>query len=131
MDHSSLSSSPRFAHSNWWRFECCSYSFGLHQAHKKGVLIEGAMEAVHIELQNEVGTLTRLADHAKHTDSSPDVTWTSTALKCDWHTWPDAHCSDHFAIAMKLKCLKGRRQSRQAYVMRWDKFKRLFTNSIG
>lgn len=81
------------------------------------------MEAVHLGLQNDDGTVTRLADHAKQTDSSLDLTWASTALKCEWHTWLDSLGSDHFPIAVKLKCLKDHRQSRQAYVIRWDKFR--------
>ncbi|KAH9364954.1 hypothetical protein HPB48_012968 [Haemaphysalis longicornis] len=67
------------------------------------------METVHLELQYEVGTVTRLADHAKLTDSFPDLTWASTALICDWHTWPDALGRDHFPTAVKLKRLKDHR----------------------
>ncbi|KAH9370553.1 hypothetical protein HPB48_002516 [Haemaphysalis longicornis] len=89
------------------------------------------MKAVHLELKNEVGTVTRLADHAKQIDSFPDLTWASSALKCDWHTWPDTLGSDHIPIAVKLKCLKDHRQSRQAYVIRWDKSRDSFANTIG
>lgn len=90
---------------------------------RRGDAILQAMATIKLDLLNSPDSPTRIAQYARQSDTTPDLTWASTSLRGTWSTMPDSMGSDHLAMMVTLRSLTAQHDKVSIKFTKWDEYR--------